>query len=281
MDNGFIENGYRPQTEVKDTLSPEVFQKPTAEDRIHFYKSEGCAIPELQQAIQSTILVSESTDHPGGSGVIVTHEGKKYVITATHVIGDLLAGEHGKDQVKFHYRDTNGAIREGVMTKNNMLYDSTTARERGLQATDVAIFTFDGDNQGVEVSDHEVSTEQGEPAVVIGFPGEHQDGWKTSTKPLLSVGEMFKDKPKEMTPYMRELMEKHMQETGEKMGVNLNVYFTGRVLPGNSGGPLVDTKGKPLGVCHGPRGTFGKEDGTERFSDFRPILKTISATVGT
>ena len=75
---------------------------------------------------------------------------------------------------------------------------------------------------------------------------------------------------------MRELIKQHMEETGEKEGVDLKVYFTGRVLPGNSGGPLVDTQGKVVGVYHGPRGTLGKEDGIERFSDFRPILKQVS-----
>lgn len=278
MDPNFIENGYRPATQVKGSLTAETFNNPTADDRIHFFKSEGCVIPELQQAIHSTILVSETQDYPGGSGVIVTFRGKKYVVTATHVIGDLLAGEHAKAEVKYFYRNSNGVLAEGVMDKNNMLYESTTARERGLQAIDVAIFTFDGDNQGVEISDTEVTTEHNQTAVAIGYPGDHHEGWRDSIKPLLSVGRMFKNKPKEMTPAMRELMAKYMQETGEQEGVDLKVYFTGRIMPGNSGGPLVDMQGKPLAVCHGPKGALGKEDGIERFSDFRPILKTVATS---
>lgn len=276
MDSNFIESGYRPPTQVKGALEEDTFRNPSAEDRIHFFKSEGCTISELQQVIRSTILVSETPDYPGGSGVIVVFGGRKYAVTATHVIGDLLVGEYGKPELKYYYRDTHGEVKEGTMGRDNILYDSKTARERGLQATDVAIFPFDGDNEGVEISGIEIPTDNSQVAVAVGYPGEHHDGWKDTGRPLLSVGKMFREKPKELTPYMKELIAKHVKETGEKEGTNLNVFFTGRVLPGNSGGPLVDVAGKIIGVCHGPRGTLGKEDGIERFSDFRPILLQIT-----
>lgn len=277
MDSNFIENGYRPPTQVQGPLEITTLQNPSAEDKIHFFKSEGCTIPELQRAINSTILVSESSDTPGGSGVIVSYEGKKYVVTATHVIGDILAGEYSRvDELKYFYRDNNGEIKEGTMTKGSLLYASTTARERGLQVTDAAIFPFDGENSGAEISDLQVPVNTEQIAVAIGFPGAHQAGWQDSIKPLLSVGLVFKNKPKEMTPAMREILDNYLKETGEREGKDLNIYFTGRVMQGNSGGPLVDTQGKVIAVCHGPKGHLGKETDEERFSDFRSVLKEIT-----
>src|SRR3990167_3367485 len=157
MDPNFIEIGHRPLTQVKGALDENTFRNPSAEDRIHFFKSEGCVISELQRVIHSTVLVSETPDYPGGSGVIITFDGKKYVITATHVIGDLVAGQYGKPELKYYYRDTHGQ-----------------------------------DKEGVEISDQEVPTENSQVAVAVGYPGEHQDGWKDTGKPLLSVGRMFR-----------------------------------------------------------------------------------------
>lgn len=278
MDSNFIETGYKPETLVNDTLTPDLFHTPTSDTRTHYFKSETSPIPELQDVVQSTVLVSETQDYPGGSGVIIRYGGRKYLVTATHVIGDLIAGDYGKPEVKYHYRDSKGQMQEGVLRRGEQLYDSTTARERGLEATDSAIFPFDGDNEGVEISDLEVGFDATQTAAAIGFPGEFHDAWKNTLKPLISVGHVFRDKPKEMTPYMKALMEKHAMNTGESPGRDLKIYFTGRIVPGNSGGPLVDSQGKVLGVCSGPRGTFGKEDGTERFSNFRPILQQVTQT---
>lgn len=274
--SNFIEHGYRPATEVKDTLTPEEFQHPNNDTRIHYFKSETSPVSELQRAIQATVLVSETQDYPGGSGVIIHYGGRKYLVTATHVIGDLLAGDYGKPEVKYYYRDNTGQMREGILRRGEQLYDSTTARERDLEATDSAIFTFEGDNDGVEISNIDVGYDATQVASAIGFPGEFHDAWKDTLRPLISVGYTFKDKPKEMTPYMKALMAKHMKETGEREGRDFKIFFTGRIVPGNSGGPLVDSTGKVLGVCSGPRGTLGKEDGIERFSDFRQILREVS-----
>ncbi len=276
MDSHFIENGYRPTTEVRDSLTSDLFHSPTPDARIHYYNFETSTVPELQNVIQATVLVSETKDYPGGSGVIVRFNGKKYLVTATHVIGDLLAGDLSKQEVKYFYRDSKGQIREDVLKRGQQLYDSTTARERGLDATDSAIFPFDGDNEGVEISNLEINYDGNQVASAIGFPGEFHSSWKDTLKPLISVGYVFRSKPNEMTPYMKTLMEKHVKETGEKAGRDFKIYFNGRIVPGNSGGPLVDNVGKVLGVCSGPRGTLGKEDGIERFSDFRTILKEVA-----
>jgi|SRR3989344_33629 len=276
MGTFFIEDGYRPSTKVQNSLEIETFRNPSAEDTIHFFKSEGCHIPELQQAIQATVLVSETPDFPGGSGVILSYEAKKYIVTATHVVGELFAGEYAKrHDLKYFYRDNSGEVREGILNKSNLLYDSTTATEKGLPVTDAAIFTFEGDDPGVEVSVEQVATDHSQVAVAIGFPGKFHDSWKESKRPLLSIGKVFKEKLKEMTPAMKEIMLQHLGEA-LKPQPDLKIYFTGRIIPGNSGGPLVDTRGKVIGVASGPRGTLGKENGIERFSDFRSILEKVS-----
>lgn len=276
-DSNFIEYGYRPATEIKDELDALTLSNPSYEDQIHFFKSESCTIPELQQAINSVVLVSEYSDTPGGSGIIVSYEGNRYVVTAIHVVGDLLAGEYSKEsELKYFYRDRNNDIKEGIMSRLNLLYDSTTARGRALPVTDAAIFRFDGDNLGTEMSDEDVDIDDKQVAVAIGFPDDFNEGWKESKKPLLSIGRVFRRKPKEYTPAIQAIIEEHTKKTGEKLGPDLNIFYTGRCLPGNSGGPLIDINGKVIAVCHGPRGTLGKEDGIERFSDFRPILKTIT-----
>lgn len=279
MDANFIEDGFQPPTEVKDTLTSDMFHNPTSEAEIHFYKSENSPVPELQEAVQATVLVSEGPQSPGGSGVIINFEGRKYLVTATHVIGNLLAGNSEKSEIKYHYRDNKGQLQEGVLRQGEQLYDSTTARERDLEATDSAIFPFDGDNHGVEISDLEVGYDVNQTGSAIGFPGRFHDEWKDSVKPLLSVGYVFKDKPKEMTPYMQALMDKMKNEQGTKGERDLKIYYTGRIIRGNSGGPLVDSQGRVLGVCSGPKGTLGKENGIERFSDFRPILKNVTQKV--
>lgn len=268
-DSGFIETGYRPPTELKDELTPESFQDPSSEDKIHFFRSENNKIPELMQAIRSTVLIGKDRNNPSGSGVVVNHDGKKYLITATHVIGELLVDEEAV--LRYYYKDISGAVQEGVIRRNDALYESITAGRRGLDVADVAIFPFEGDNEGVKLSDAEVGHDAGRVGVAIGFPGEFQDSWKENLNPLLSVGSVFKDKPKERTQYMMRIMQEHgLRETKD-----LKIYYSGRTMKGNSGGQLVDARGNIIGVLSGPARSLGKEDGIEKFSDVRPILMQV------
>ena len=56
----------------------------------NYLRSEQVAIQNLEMPVASTVLLANEANRNigGGTGVVVNYKGKKYLVTATHVIGE-------------------------------------------------------------------------------------------------------------------------------------------------------------------------------------------------
>ena len=183
--NDFIEVGYNPPSEVRDKFVDSGYPNPSSDTEIHFYKSESCIVPELQQAINATVLISESMDKPGGSGIIILHEGRKFLVTNHHVAGY----QSDAERLYCFYRSSSGKVQQVNLGTLTRLVDSSIAKDRNVHSGDVALFEFEGDNEGVELSDDDLKPGSRKVAVASGFPGKFLD--TLGTRPLLSVEYVF------------------------------------------------------------------------------------------
>jgi len=232
-------------------------------------------IPTLVQLIRSTVLISsEKNKSIGyGSGVIVNHKGRKYLVTATHVIGEMC---FGKDIGLHAYQKVDGVEHSFPLTQTNLVYHSLTATEKGLPKGDIAIFEYNGPINGVEVS--ELNAKDRVQAFAIGFPGLHSDTWSKDLEPLLSFGFAYTNqKPKVANPYIDHLLAKHPSLSDSRKNERFlnKIIFTGVTTGGNSGGGVFNLSGEIIGVCKGPEGTIGKETGNREFYSIKQLLEEI------
>jgi hypothetical protein len=223
----------------------------------------------FEKAIASTVFISSERDKPHGSGVIVRHEGRKYLITATHVLGPKAFGT--PTDLKVFERNGN-EIRGRNLEDMTMVYSTPQARKKNIPTADVGIFLYNGDLEGVELV--EPLNPESYVSVTIGYPGRHSETWMQDLLPTVSPGRAIvqEKKKRKLTPYMQKLLAEHdMLNAPEPVE---KILFTGSTSGGNSGGGLFSLDGRLLGVCRGPNGIIGKETGLE---EFYPVIQVLEA----
>ena len=229
-----------------------------------------CHYDPWKKAADSTVFISADRNRPHGSGIIVNHHGRKYLITATHVLGPKALSK--PTDLKVFERNEN-AIRVTNLEDKAMLYSTPLAAERNLPNADVGVFSYDGPIEGVPLVESLESSDY--ISAAIGYPGIHTNVWTRDLQPLVSPGRAFIEQQRktELTSYMRKLMEEHgLLGTPEPVQ---KAVFTGATARGNSSGGLFTLDGKLLGICRGPQGTIGKETGLQEFYTLHEALKAI------
>lgn len=169
------------------------------------------AVAGVEQAKQSVVVIEVRTPQGGGTGtgIIMTSDG--YIATNHHVIEDAT-----KIKVTFY----DGAVMQAELVGSSAMDDLAVIK---VKATGLPAATF-GDSDQCYV---------GQTVYAIGTPASPEFGW-TATKGIISY------KNREVKMY---------DETDGSLLKKLRLLQTdATVNPGNSGGPLVNTKGEVVGV---------------------------------
>lgn len=179
--------------------------------------------PGLVRANQNTVHVSTLDGEPMGSGVVVNYHGKKYFLTATHVLGETAFGSESNLQIV--ERGSEGFINR-PLKDIPMLYSAPMAKEMGLSAGDVGVFEYNGSLESIELAD---LSETGN-SFAIGYPGIHLETWKDTLEPTVSPGSSFIEQKKPIDEKLLKYFAKHGIET--KSEPIPKAFFTGAISGG-------------------------------------------------
>ena len=174
-------------------------------------EEEDEAVVAVEQAKQSVVVIEVKTATGGGTGtgIIMTSDG--YIATNHHVIEDAT-----KIKVTFY----DGRVMEAKLIGSSEMDDLAVIK---VQASGLSAATFA----------HSEDCYVGQTVYAIGTPARADFGW-TTTKGIISY------KNREVKIY---------DETDGSMQKKLRLLQTDAMVnPGNSGGPLVNTKGEVVGV---------------------------------
>ena len=245
----------------------------------NYLRFEQVAIQNLEMPATSTVLLANEANRNigGGTGVVVNYKGQKYLVTATHVIGEKCFGKATKLRV---YERVDNTINQTPLENMKMIYSSIIAKEKGLPIGDVAIFEYAGKVNGIEIG--EVTEFDGfVGCFAIGYPAKFASEWAQDLNPLLSFGfANLPPKTRGLNTYVEQLiasrarLDPQFAETLKERHLN-KVIFSGVTLPGNSGGGLYNLKGELVAVCRGPQGTIGKETGLREFYPIKKIFEEL------
>ena len=209
-------------------------------------------LPSLTQPIRSTVLISSKKNRSRGygTGIVVNHKEKKYLVTASHVIGEEMLS--GRDNDLRVYQKIDDSEHSFPLTQANLICHSCVAAKKDLPRGDVAVFKYNGPIAGVEVG--ELNSEGRTQTFAIGFPGLHSDRWSEDLEPLLSFGFAYIiPKTKIANSYIDRLLAKYITLHDARRNENFldEMIFTGITSGGNSGGGIFNLNGEILGVCRG------------------------------
>lgn len=258
-----------------------------------YFRSDTADLPFLRGPINSTVLIANNgalsrldntnilLQNRGGTGVIVNYKGRKFLITATHVIGNIGFGKPANLSV---YQKINSDIATLSLDEMKLIYSSQKAPEAGLPVGDIAIFSYDGDIEGVKVRNL-AENEKITDTFAIGYPGKYRKVWAEHLDPLISYGSASLKSKQQQNLRTAEYFQKLVSRmTAEQLEMytkrtqirNLDkVIFSGVAMPGNSGGGLFDKDGNLLAVCRGAEGTIGKETGMHEFYPVAELLDEL------
>ena len=169
------------------------------------------AVVAVEQAKQSVVVIEVKTATGGGTGtgIIMTSDG--YIATNHHVIEDAT-------KIKITFYD--GRVMEAKLIGSSEMDDLAVIK---VQASGLSAATFA----------HSEECYVGQTVYAIGTPASADFGW-TTTKGIISY------KNREVKIY---------DDTDGSMQKKLRLLQTDAMVnPGNSGGPLVNTKGEVVGV---------------------------------
>lgn len=169
------------------------------------------AVVGVEQAKRSVVVIEVKTESGGGAGtgIIMTSDG--YIATNHHVI-------EGATKIKVTFYD------------GSVLYAETVGSS---EMDDLAVIKVDGTALLAATFAHSDDCYVGQTVYAIGTPAGSDFGW-TTTRGIIS----YKD---------REV--KIYDDTDGTLQKKLRLLQTdANVNPGNSGGPLVNTKGEVVGV---------------------------------
>ena len=169
------------------------------------------AVAGVEQAKHSVVVIRVQTPQGSGTGtgIIMTSDG--YIATNHHVIEDAT-------EIKVTFYD--GAVMQAELIGSSEMDDLAVIK---VKATGLPAATF-GDSDQCYV---------GQTVYAIGTPASPEFGW-TTTKGIISY------KNREVKMY---------DETDGTLLKKLRLLQTDTTVnPGNSGGPLINTKGEVVGV---------------------------------
>ena len=204
------------------------------------------SVPEISGLtipINSTVILEDINEN-GDPGVIVNHDGQKFLITTSLIVGEYTDGEYRPyHNLRVFKRGGGYNVPELRLDDMILLYSGITP-PKNVPRVDIidsiAIFDYRGNIDGVEIAE---PLKEGEfyPAVAIGYPRHLQ--WIRDLQPLLSFGRAYRP-TQELFQYVLSPSYESPSYDRDKI-----IMFRGKIYGGNYGGGLFTLDGLLIGVA--------------------------------